>query len=289
MNERYQEIQNLKGDHSVREMCACFEVSRSGYYEWVRREPSEREKDDERIANAIRQIDQKVKSRYGRPRMHRQLKHRGIRCGHKRVGRLMKLEGIKVRRKKAWKPRTTDSNHRRPVAPNLLKERGNPEQPGKAWAADITYIPIAGSWTYLAVVEDLCSRRIVGWSFDNHMRSTLVQSAMMVAIGQHDRSESLLHHSDRGSQYASEAFRDLLKRHRIEPSMSRKGNCYDNAAVESFFGTLKTELLPECGYFRDADHARREIFEYIEVFYNRERIHSSLDYQSPVDFESNFN
>jgi putative transposase len=289
VNARYEQIQNLKTAYSVREMCQCFNVSRSGYYEWSQRKPSSRMKEDERIAEAIRQIDEKVRSRYGRPRMHRQLKHWGIQCGHKRVGRLMKAAGIKVRQKKAWRPRTTDSNHRKPVAPNLLKERGSPQQPGEAWAADITYIPMAEGWAYLAVVEDLCSRKIVGWSLDTHMRSTLVEAATKAALGRNDRSEKLLHHSDRGSQYASEAFRKLLGRHRIESSMSRKANCYDNAAVESFFGTLKTELLPDCGYFQDAGHARREIFEYIEVFYNRERLHSSLGYQSPVDFEATFN
>lgn len=289
MRARYETIENLKVDHSVREMCFCLGVSRSGYYQWVRREPSARDKEDKRIANAIRQIDEKVKSRYGRPRMHRQLRRAGIRCGHKRVGRLMKRAGIQVKQKRAWRPKTTNSNHRNSVAPNLLKQRGSPQQPGEAWAADITYIPTAKGWAYLAVVEDLCSRKIVGWSLDTHLRSTLVENATRTALGRNNRAETLIHHSDRGSQYASEKFKSMLKRNRISPSMSRKANCYDNATVESFFGTLKCELLPECGYFRDAEHARREIFEYIEVFYNRQRLHSSLDYHSPVDFEATFN
>lgn len=290
MSDCYELMKPLEEEHSVSDLCEVFAVSRSGYYGWKSRGPSEREREDERIAKAIRRIDSEVKSRYGRPRIHRQLRCEGIRCGQKRVHRLMKENGIKARRKRPWRPKTTIGSGTKCSLPgNRLANRPAAAKPNEIWVGDITYIPTREGWLYLAAVMDRFTRKITGHAVADHMKESLVRTALEGAVKRYAPAEGLLHHSDRGSQYTSGAYQALLADLKIEPSFSRTGNCYDNAAMESFFASFKTELLPESGVFETKDQARREIFAYIEIFYNRKRLHSALDYQSPVDFENNLN
>ena len=265
-------------------MCKLLEVSRSGFYAWVGREESGRSRADRELLEKIREIHQESRRIYGAPRIHRELRAQGIRCGQKRVARLMREAGIrgKVRRKFRT---TTDSNHSQPVAPNLLAELGEVDRPNQVWVADITYIPTQEGWLYLASIMDLFSRKIVGWSLQANMRTGLVLCALEMALKRRQPPAGLIHHSDRGSQYASEEYQEILKEHGLIASMSGKGNCYDNAAKESFFHSLKTELVHDANY-HTRDEGRLSIFEYIECFYNRKRRHSSLDYESPADFEA---
>lgn len=283
-------MKTLEPSHSVTEMCELFGASRSGYHAWKNRGPSTREREDARIANAIRRIDSEVKSRYGRPRIHRQLRLEGIRCGQKRVGRLMGENDIKARRKRPWRPKTTvGSGAKRQLAGNRLKDRPAPVKPNEVWVGDITYIPTKEGWLYLAAIMDRFTRKITGHKVAAHMEESLVHDALKGAVKRYAPAEGLLHHTDRGCQYTSRAYQAMLADLKFEASFSATGNCYDNAAMESFFATLKTELLPETGVFETKDQAKAEIFAYIEGFYNRSRLHSSLDYQSPVDFENNLN
>lgn len=267
----------------MRLMCRALGVSRSGYYAWRGRPVSRRSRENEELLEKIKSVHKKSKERYGSPRVHNQLLADGESCGRGRVARLMSANGICAKQKRKFVV-TTDSKHDMPVAENILDREFSVEEPNKVWLSDITYIPTDEGWLYLAGVVDLCSRTAVGWSMGDSLEKELVMDALKMAIGRRRPGAGLLHHSDRGSQYASEAYRTLLDDYGMKMSMSRKGNCWDNAVMESFFGTLKRELIHHRRY-RTRAEARKDIFEFIEVFYNRERLHSSLGYMSPLDYE----
>ena len=264
-------------------MCRVLGVSPSGYYAWRGRGQSERELADAELSAKIRSIHAASRYTYGSPRVHRRLRRDDIRVGKKRVERLMQRCGLrgKIRRRFV---RTTDSNHDFPIAPNTLNREFGVESPDRVWAGDITYIPTASGWGYLAVILDLCSRMVVGWAMADPMRTELVEEALTAALGGRDPSPDLPHHTDRGSQYASVVYRQRLAEHGIAVSMSRRGNCYDNAVVESFFGTLKQELVHHARWMT-LTQARAAIHDYIEVFYNRQRLHSSLGYRTPAEVD----
>ncbi len=270
-------------------MCRVLEVSsnrrdrRCGYYTWRRRPESKRVRQNRKLLEAIRTIHAESKSRYGSPRIHVELREKGVACGKNRVARLMRLHGIKALQTKPFKV-TTDSKHNLPVAQNVLDRQFDVEVANARWAADITYIWTSQGWLYLAVVMDLFSRRIVGWAMQKSLARQLVLNALMMALKQRRPGAGLLHHSDRGSQYASGDYQELLGSAGCRCSMSRRGNCWDNAPVESFFATLKRELVHH-HRFRSRAEARAALFEYIEVWYNRKRRHSSLGYLSPANYE----
>jgi putative transposase len=281
---KYQFIAAHRQEFEIRVMCRVLAVSRSGYYAWRKRPLSPRKMADQELAQQIKDIHQQSRQTYGSPRIQAELAENGINCSHKRVARLMRDEALWAKQKRKFKVTTTDSVHNYPVAPNLLNQDFTASRPNEKWVVDITYIPTAEGWLYLAVVLDLYSRRIVGWAMSDSLERHLVIAALHMALKMRQPPSGLLHHSDRGSQYASEAYQALLTKYQIHCSMSRTGNCYDNAPTESFFGTLKTELVHHCHYQTKAE-AKTDIFEYIEVFYNRFRRHSALHYQSPVNFE----
>jgi len=282
---KYQFIEDHRNTYPVQRMCAVLEVSSSGYYAWRDRAPSQRTQENRELAKHMQIIHDKARHTYGSPRIHAKLLKQGFQVSRGRVQRLMKANGIEPRRRKRYKKITTNSKHSYPVAQNLLDQDFTAEAPNLKWVADISYIPTQEGWLYLAAVMDLYSRRIVGWAMDANLEATLVEDALKMAIHQRRPGSDLLHHSDRGSQYACNDYQDLLKSHGILPSMSRTGNCYDNAVMESFFGSLKTECVHHCNY-PTRNQAKRDIFEYIEVFYNRERIHSTLGYLSPHEYEA---
>ena len=267
-------------------MCRVLEVSTSGYYDWRKRPESQRQKQDRRLVVEIKAIHRESRRSYGSPRIHDELKGRGLHCGKKRVARLMRLHGIQAKQTRRFKA-TTDSKHTLPIAENVLDRRFTPSAPDVVWSADITYIPTRQGWLYLAVVLDLFSRRVVGWSMKRRLDRSLVLDALQMALRGRSPGPGLIHHSDRGSQYASGDYQALLEAQQMICSMSRRGNCWDNAPVESFFSTLKRELVHHRRYQTRAE-ARADIFEYIEVWYNRRRRHSSLGYKSPVDYEALF-
>lgn len=268
--------------------CDVLEVSRSGYYAWCRRPPSRRARRREELADKIQQVHRENREVYGSPRVCQVLRAQGESVCKNTVADIMKERQIRAKSKKKFVPRTTDSRHQQPVAANALDRQFNAELPNQKWAADITYIPTDEGWLYLAGVIDLCSRKIVGWSMANHMESSLVSEALKMALARRDPGEGLLHHSDRGVQYASEDYLHLLHSNEMRISMSGKGDCWDNAAMESFWATLKTELVNH-EHYATHEQARASIFEYIEVFYNRKRLHSSLGYVSPETFEAGLN
>ena len=265
-------------------MCDVFEVSPSGYYDWVERQPSVSEKRRDELAAEIRAIHSAVKKRYGSPRMHAELVARGHSCSVNAVAKIMKGLGIRAISHRKFRVSTTDSNHDFPVAPNVVDRDFAAAKPNEIWLTDITYIPTREGWLYLAAVEDLYSRRVVGWSMGTAMESRLVVDALEMAVKQRFPDAGLVAHSDRGSQYASEHYRRTLAEKGITCSMSRKGDCYDNAPMESFFATLKKELVHHENY-PTVEAAKASLFEYIEVFYNRIRRHSSLGYVAPAEFE----
>jgi putative transposase len=267
----------------VRLMCRLLQVSPGGYYAWRGRPASARQQRRETLVIEIQAIHQEVKERYGSPRMYRELRARGQDCCENTVAKLMRQQGIAAKGKRKFRC-TTDSNHDRPVAENILDRQFEPTAANQAWVADITYIPTREGWLYLAAVEDLYSRQIVGWSMSERITSRLVVDALKMAIARRLPGEGLLTHSDRGSQYASDHYQRLLERRDITCSMSRRGNCWDNAPMESFFASLKKELIHDEDYQNRAE-ARASVFEYIEVFYNRVRRHSALGYLAPVEYE----
>jgi len=282
-------IRCFAASHSIRELCDTYEVSRHGYSQWLRRQGHDRESGDMRLIVEIKAIHKRSRHSYGVPKMTKALERKGYHVNHKRVARLMKEHGIYGRKRKAYRPRTTDSNHGHPVAPNLLAEiKESIHRPDQVWVSDITYMPTREGWLYLASVMDLFSRRIVGWSCSTSLRTDFVNMAYLKAIQARRPGAGLMCHSDRGVQYASASHRQLLSKYSITQSMSRKGHCYDNAAAESFFSLLKAEILPDSGSFNSRKVAFSEIFKYIETEYNRTRMHSSLGYISPVDFEHNY-
>ena len=265
-------------------MCELLEISRSGFYAWSRRRESERARRDRELLGRIEEIHVQSRTCYGSPRIHHALRKEGTRCGRKRVARLMKRAEIrgKVRRKFQT---TTNSKHAGTIAPNLLEKLGSVTRINQIWVADITYIRTREGWLYLASIMDLYSRKIIGWSFRDTLHTELPADALKMALERRRPRPGLIHHSDRGSQYASEEYQKLLQAHGVISSMSGKGNCYDNAAKESFFHTLKAELVRDEDYRTRAD-ARSSIFDYIETFYNRDRLHSSLGYETPDAYEA---
>jgi len=264
-------------------MCALLSVSPSGYYAWRRRAPSKRAVEDAALSARIEDVHRKSRGTYGSPRVHAALATEGVRTSRKRVGRLMRHHGLEGRSPRRFR-RTTDSQHAHPIAENVLDRRFDVQAPNTAWAGDITYIWTSEGWLYLAVLLDLFSRRVVGWAMREDLDRQLCLDALQMALQARQPAPGLLHHTDRGSQYASGDYRRLLDTHGVVCSMSRKGDCWDNAVAESFFGTLKTELV-DGARFKTRAEARTAVFEYIEVFYNRRRSHSRLAYRSPVDFE----
>jgi putative transposase len=283
---RYAFIEEQRTQHSVRRMCVLLEVSAAGFYEWRGRSPSARARANESLRAEIVKVHAESRRTYGRPRVHAELLARGHHVSSKRVGRLMKNAGIKGVQPRRFR-KTTDSGHALPIAPNLLARKFGVAEIGqrnRIWAGDITYVATREGWLYLAVVLDLVSRRVIGWSMKATMERSLVIDALRSAIKARRSTIGTLFHSDRGSQYASEEFREVLAASGIRASMSRKAECWDNAVVESFFGTMKTELGNPIWDTRDA--ARAEIFEYIEIWYNRQRRHSTLGYVSPHEYES---
>ena len=280
---KYHFIDEHRRQWPVRLMCQVVQVSPGGYYTWRDRPASARQQRREALTGEIRAIHREVKERYGSPRMHAELQARGQSCCVNTVAKVMHEQGIAAKTKRKFRC-TTDSDHDLPVADNLLDRQFEPAAADRAWVADITYIPTGEGWLYLAAVEDLYSRQIVGWSMSERMTSRLVVDALEMAVSRRLPGEGLMAHSDRGSQYASEHYQRLLGRHGITCSMSRRGDCWDNAPMESFFASLKKELVHHEDY-RSRAEARASVFEYIEVFYNRVRRHSALGYLSPVEYE----
>ena len=282
---KYACIEENKDSFDVVMMCRVLGVARSGYYAWRKRGPSARAQANVELAKQIEAVHRESRGTYGSPRVHVELCAQGVACGKNRVARLMKEKEIRAKQKRRFVV-TTDSGHGRPVAGNHLGRKFEVKTPNTVWAGDITYIPTSQGWLYLAVVVDLASRRVVGWSMGETLESGLVTDALEMALAQRGPARGLLMHSDRGSQYASLEYQDLLEENGLRCSMSRKGNCWDNAVVESFFATLKTELIAG-QRFRSRADARAAVFEYIEVWYNRKRRHSTLGYLSPAAFEKN--
>jgi len=268
----------------VRLLCEELGVCPAGYYAWRQRPPNAQQQRHDALLVEIRAIHAEVKQRYGSPRLHAELNARGHACCVNTVAKLMRDNDIRARTARKFRIRTTDSNHDLPVAANLLDRQFNPSGANEAWVADITYIPTREGWLYLAAVEDLYSRRVVGWAMAEHQESRLVVDALELAVQRRLPEEGLLSHSDRGSQYASQHYQALLARHGIVCSMSRKADCWDNAPMESFFASLKKELIHGADFATRAE-ARVAIVEYIEVFYNSQRRHSSLGYVSPAEYE----
>jgi putative transposase len=277
-------IDDHKDQWPVRLLCQALEVSPAGYYAWRRRPPSAREQRRETLVVEIRAIHAEVKARYGSPRIHAELCARGQDCCVNTVAKLMRDNDVAAKTKRKFRCTTTDSDHNLPVADNLLDRRFNPSEANEVWLADITYIPTREGWLYLAAALDLYSRRVVGWAMAEHMESRLVVDALEMAVQRRLPDEGLLAHSDRGSQYASEHYQRLLAKHGIACSMSRRADCWDNAPMESFFASLKKELVHDADFATRAE-ARAALFEYIEVFYNGQRRHSSLGYVSPAEYE----
>jgi putative transposase len=268
--------------------CQVLHVSRSGYYAWARRHergPSQRAVRREQLLEQIRVVHSRSHGAYGSPRVHRALLKEGTRCSRRRVARLMRQEQIRSRRSRRFRVRTTDANHPHPVADNTLGRAFEPGPINRSWVADITYVSSDEGWLYVATVMDLGSRRIVGWASADHLRAELAIEALDQALRARCPGSGLLHHSDRGVQYACGDYQALLERQGIRCSMSRSGNCYDNAAMESFFKSFKVEWVYQTHY-RTRKEARASIYQYIELFYNRQRLHSALGYQSPAEYEA---
>jgi putative transposase len=280
----YRFIDQHKDQWPVRLLCETLEASPAGYYAWRHCPRSAQEQRRDALLVEIRAIHAEFKARYGSPRIHAELVARGHDCCINTVAKLMRDNEIAAKTARKFRCTTTDSDHDLPVAENLLDRQFNPSQANEVWLADITYIPTREGWLYLAAVEDLYSRRVVGWAMAEHMESRLVVDALAMAVQRRLPDEGLLAHSDRGSQYASEHYQLLLAKHGIMCSMSRRADCWDNAPMESFFASLKKELVHDADFATRAE-ARAAIFEYIEVFYNGQRRHSSLGYVSPAEYE----
>lgn len=279
---RFRFIERYAQQFRVSLMCKMLEVSRAGYYAWLKRRPSARQEENDRLLALLRRLFRLNRKRYGYRRIH-EVAQKEMPCGIHRVARLMRQDGLKVPQRRARRF-TTQSKHKRPVAPNILGREFTATEPNQTWLSDITYVPTVQGWLYLAVVLDLYARRVVGWAMESYLADLLTRKALKMALRRRQPAPALLHHSDRGIQYASRDYRKLLLSNKAAISMSRKGNVLDNAPMESFFATLKKELI-----HRDHYQTRREavsnIFEYIEGFYNPVRIHSSIQYYSPVEYE----
>lgn len=264
-------------------MCSVLEVSENGYYNWQIRGKSQIKRDDEQLASRIEDAYHENRGVYGSPRIHAELKAQGFHCGRKRIVRLMRELNLSARRKRR-QAKKTDSNHDSPIAPNLLERDFTADAPNEKWMTDMTFIATSEGWLYLAGVIDAYSRRLVGWAMGQEHDAELVKQALHMALVMRQPGAGLVHHSDRGSEYASKSYQEILHQYNIQISMSRKGDCYDNAMIESFWGTLKEECFG-LEIFHTIKEAKTAVFEYIEVFYNRKRRHSSLGYLSPLDYE----
>ena len=280
---RYRFVREHQQQFPIGALCRVMQVASSGYYAWRSRPESPRRRANRALTAQIRAAYSRSRKRYGRRRIHAQLQREGIGCSPNRVGRLMGQEGLQGIGRRKFRA-TTDSRHSFPVAPNLLARDFTATAPDQIWVSDITYLRTEQGWDYLATVMDLYSRRIVGWAMQSTLERSLTLRALAMAVAQRRPDPGLIHHSDRGSQYACGDYQKALQRRGLLPSMSRKGDCWDNAPGESLFGTLKCELVHHWGR-PPRDRARREVFDLIEVFYNRQRLHSSLGYLSPADFE----
>jgi transposase InsO family protein len=276
----------MKADYSIRSLCQNLGVSPSGYYDWQKRRlrPSPRAVENQALAQEIQAIHTQSRQTYGSVRIRVELKKKGRRHGRNRIARIMREKGLRGCQRRRYRVQTTDSNHDQPIAPNRLAQAPKATAPNQLWVADITYIETQEGWLYLAAILDLYSRKIVGWAMSERIDTALVLKALGMALLHRQPPTDLLFHSDRGVQYASADYRRALDQAGAVASMSRKGNCYDNATMESFWSTLKLELVYRRN-FATRDQARSQIFDYIEIFYNRQRAHSALDYHSPVDFE----
>lgn len=281
---RYGFMRAHRNEFKVLRMCQVLRVSRSGYYDWCTRPESKRRRRDKVLLKEIRKVHEVNKQAYGAVKTWRALRGLGVACGKHRAARLRRLAGIEARRMKRFRL-AYQARQSEPPAPNLLKAPFGAARPDQIWVADITFIATRSGWLYLAVIIDLCSRVVAGWSMKERPTQELVSEALIMAMEQRRPSPGLIHHSDQGIQYSSGLYLRLLERHGVERSMSRKGNCYDNAVAESFFSSLKNELVHSRDY-HTREEAKMEIFEYIELFYNRQRLHQSLDYQSPARYDS---
>jgi putative transposase len=281
---RFRFIEDRRADYPVRLMCDVLEVSPAGYYAWRSRPESLRSSDNRDLLEDIQRVHRDNHGRYGSPRVHEELKAQGRGASRGRIERLMRHHGIRAIMARPRRAGTTDSRHDLPIAPNLLDRNFVADAPNRIWLADITYVETDQGWLYLAAILDLYSRRIVGWAMADHLRADLPLAALRMAISAQRPGAGLIHHSDRGVQYASSEYRNALQSAGFSASMSRRGDCYDNAPMESFFHTLKTELVHHTQYATRAD-ATRDIFAYIEGFYNRTRRHSAIGYISPVEME----
>ena len=271
-------------EFKIEKMADVLGVSRGGYYEFIERKPSKRALENEVLVEEIKKTHKNSRGLYGSPRLHAELRKQGQKCSRKRVSKLMKQEKIQARMRKKWKKTTQPSKKAEAIAPNHLDQQFTVNEPNKVWVSDITYVWTAEGWLYVAVVLDLFSMRVVGLSMGDRLETELVTRALKQALYRRLINGELMHHSDRGCQYTSKEFRDLTLSHGIRLSMSAKGHCYDNAVAESFFHTMKTEHI-YLTHYRTREEAKTSIFEYIEVFYNRLRLHSTLGYMSPLEFE----
>jgi putative transposase len=281
---KYACIARHEGEHAVRLMCRVLAVAPAGYYRWRAHGPSAHAIADAALLVRVREAFHGSDDTYGAPRIHRDLRDEGVPVGKKRVASVMRRNGLVARARRAW-VHTTDSAHAYPIAENVLDRQFAIAEPDRVWVSDITYVPTRLGFLFLAVVIDLASRRVVGWAMREDMTAALALEALRTALAARRPAPGLLHHSDRGVQYACGAYRQLLEANGLRASMSRKGNCWDNAVAESFFATLEWELIARRDW-RNPDEARQDIFEYIETWYNRRRRHSSLDYRSPAQYET---
>jgi len=271
-------------EFAVKRMCQILEISRSGYYDWASREESKHSQQDRVLLKEIRKVHQQMKEAYGAIKTWRTLQRLGTVCGKHRVARLRRQAGIEARRKRKFRL-AYQARHTTPAPPNLLRWPFKADYPDQIWVTDVTFIPTRSGWLYLAVMIDLYTRLIVGWSMKDRPNQELVNEALMMAVEQRRPQSGLIHHSDQGILYSSGSYLALLKKYGMLRSMSGKGNCYDNAVAESFFSSLKNEIIHHRDY-KTRDEARAEIFEYIELFYNRKRLHQSLNYQTPMQYKS---
>ena len=280
----------MKDQHPIGLLCQTFAVSKSGYYHWQarQRQPAPRQAQDRLLCEQILRIHQQSRQTYGAPRIQASLRQAGHHHGRNRIGRLMRAQKICGRQRRPYRAVTTDSQHDQPIAPNRLADLPAPKRPNEIWVADITYLQTKQGWIYLAAILDLYSRRIVGWALSQRIDTALVLRAWEMARLHRQPPAGLVFHSDRGIQYASLEYRSALAMAAVIASMSRKANCYDNAVMEAFWSTLKLELIYRAEVFGSSAHAQQELFDYIEVFYNRQRLHSALGYQNPAAFEAHY-
>lgn len=287
---RFAFVRDHRRTYPVAVLCDVLRVSRSGFYAWLGRPRSPRARRREELAGQVRAAHERSRGTYGSPRVAADLKSHGIRACENTVAKVMREHGIRSKVVRRFRVRTTDSAHGHPVADNLLNRDFAAARPDAKWAADLTYVPTDQGWLYVAAVIDLCSRRVVGWAMADHLRASLCTEALGMALDRRKPSpgNELVHHSDRGVQYACREYRELLDEHGITCSMSGRGDCYDNAVAESFFKTLKVELVYH-EHYRTREEAMRSIFEYVECWYNRRRLHSALGYRSPEQYEESLN